>query len=76
MNSYTAHIALKAVVSRMIDVLMFIINPTCDTEAAEVAITVMKSLGAGTLLKAESSPFGVAMAVLLCIQYYLGRNRV
>lgn len=45
-------------------------------EAAGVAITVMKPLGAGTLLKAESSPFGVAMTVPQCIQYCLDRNGV
>ena len=45
-------------------------------EAAGVAITVMKLLGAGTLLKAESSPFGVAMTVPQCIQYCLDRNGV
>lgn len=45
-------------------------------EAEGVAITVMKPLGAGTLLKAESSPFGVAMTVPQCIQYCLDRNGV
>ena len=45
-------------------------------EAEGVAITVMKPLGAGTLLKAESSPFGVAMTVPQCIQYCLERNGV
>lgn len=45
-------------------------------EAKGVAITVMKPLGAGTLLKAESSPFGVAMTVPQCIQYCLDRNGV
>ena len=45
-------------------------------EALGVAITVMKPLGAGTLLKAESSPFGVAMTVPQCIQYCLDRNGV
>lgn len=90
MSSHNPHIALKAVESVVIDVLMFSINPAYDMEAAEtdiydlmefkgmeksglvvdearqklysaceaagVAITVMKPLGAGTLLKAESSP--------------------
>lgn len=45
-------------------------------EAAGVAITVMKPLGAGTLLKAENSPFDVAMTVPQCIQYCLDRNGV
>ena len=45
-------------------------------EAAGVAITVMKPLGAGTLLSAERSPFGVAMTVPQCIQYCLDRNGV
>lgn len=37
------------------------------------AITVMKSLGAGTLLSAEASPFGRALTVPQCIQYALDR---
>ena len=45
-------------------------------EAKGVAITVMKALGAGTLLKAESSPFGMAMTVPQCIQYCLDRSGV
>ena len=110
MSSHNPHIALQAVESGMVDVLMFSINPAYDMEradtdiydlmefkgmeksslvvdearqklysaceAAGVAITVMKPLGAGTLLKAESSPFGVAMTVPQCIQYCLDRNGV
>lgn len=45
-------------------------------ESAGVAITVMKTLAAGTLLSAEASPFGVAMTVPQCIQYALDRNGV
>ena len=45
-------------------------------ESSGVAITVMKPLGAGTLLNAKSSPFGVAMTVPQCIQYALDRNGV
>lgn len=110
MSSHNPHIALKAVESGLVDVLMFSINPAYDMESADtdiydlmefkgmetgglvvdparqklytaceaagVAITVMKPLGAGTLLKAESSPFGVAMTVPQCIQYCLDRNGV
>ena len=110
MSSHNPHIALKAVESGVVDVLMFSINPAYDMESAEtdiydlmefkgmeksglvvdparqklysaceaagVAITVMKPLGAGTLLKEESSPFGVAMTVPQCIQYCLDRNGV
>lgn len=110
MSSHNPHIALQAVESGIVDVLMFSINPAYDMEApdtdiydlmefkgmeksglvvdearqklysaceaAGVAITVMKPLGAGTLLKAESSPFGVAMTVPQCIQYCLDRNGV
>lgn len=47
---------------------------TC--EALGVAITVMKPLGAGSLLTPEASPFGVAMTVPQCIHYALGRNGV
>lgn len=110
MSSHNPIIALKAVESGVIDVLMFSINPAYDMERAEtdiydlmefkgmekkelvvdearqilysaceaagVAITVMKPLGAGTLLNAETSPFGVAMTVPQCIQYCLDRNGV
>lgn len=110
MSSHNPHIALKAVESGIVDVLMFSINPAYDMESAEtdiydlmefkgmekgglvvdearqrlysaceaagVAITVMKPLGAATLLKAESSPFGVALTVPQCIQYCLDRNGV
>jgi predicted aldo/keto reductase-like oxidoreductase len=110
MSSHNPHIALKAVESGVVDVLMFSINPAYDMESADtdiydlmefkgmehsglvvdearqklysaceavgVAITVMKPLGAGTLLKAESSPFGVAMTAPQCIQYCLDRNGV
>lgn len=110
MSSHNPHIALKAIESGVVDVLMFSINPAYDMERAEtdiydlmefkgmekgglvvdearqrlysaceaagVTITVMKPLGAGTLLKAESSPFGVALTVPQCIQYCLDRNGV
>ena len=110
MSSHNPHIALKAIESGIVDVLMFSINPAYDMESGEtdiydlmefkgmeksglvvdearqrlysaceahgVAITVMKPLGAGTLLNAERSPFGVAMTVPQCIQYCLDRNGV
>ena len=41
-----------------------------------IGITSMKSLGAGRLLKAESSPFGVAMSVAQCTKYVLDRPGV
>ena len=40
------------------------------------AITVMKSLGAGALLKAESSPFGIALTPVQCAHYALTRPAV
>ena len=107
MSFHNPIIALKAVESGMINVLMFSINPAYDLEKFDsdiedlmeykdlkendwvvdsarqqlyqtcenlgVAITVMKPLGAGSLLTAESSPFGVAMSVPQCIHYALGR---
>ena len=110
MSSHNPRVALKAVESGVIDVLMFSINPAYDMESADtdiydlmdfkgiaesglradnarqklysaceaagVAITVMKPLGAGRLLKAETSPFGVAMTVPQCVQYCLDRNGV
>lgn len=41
-----------------------------------VAVTVMKSLGAGTLLSADSSPFKKALTVPQCIEYALTRPAV
>jgi len=41
-----------------------------------VGITVMKGLGAGALLRAESSPFGVALTTIQCIHYALTRPGV
>jgi len=110
MSSHNPHIALRAVKSGLIDVLMFSINPAYDMESSTtelqeltefkgfdengwvadevrqelysscenlgVAITVMKALGAGTLLNADSSPFGIAMTVSQCIHYALTRNGV
>ena len=110
MSSHNPTIALKAVESGLIDVLMFSINAAYDMESPEtdiydlmefkginqqafvvddarqklytscenlgVAITVMKPLGAGSLLSAQSSPFGVAMTVPQCIHYVLTRQGV
>ncbi len=110
LSSHNPHIALKAVESGLIDVLMFSINPAYDMEHAEtdvytlidykglgenewtvdsarqklysacenlgVAITVMKALGAGSLLHEKSSPFGVSMTVPQCIHYCLQRSGV
>lgn len=45
-------------------------------EEKGVGITVMKTLGAGRLLKAESSPFKVPMTVNQCIHYALSRPAV
>lgn len=41
-----------------------------------VGITVMKTLGAGKLLRAEHSPFGRALSVGQCIHYALSRPGV
>ncbi len=110
LSSHNPKIALKAVATGLIDVLMFSINPAYDMEHADtdidnlleykgmgehnwaideirqnlynsceslgVAITVMKALGAGSLLNAKLSPFAVAMTVPQCIQYCLDRNGV
>ena len=45
-------------------------------EKSGVAITVMKALGAGRLLKAETSPFKKALTIPQCIQYCLDRPAV
>lgn len=110
MSSHNPLVALKAVESGLIDVLMFSINAAYDLEKAEtdiydlmefkdldengwtidparqalysacerlgVGITVMKPLGAGTLLKAERSPFKKAMTVAQCCHYCLTRPGV
>ncbi len=47
---------------------------TCENLG--VGITVMKALGAGTLLNAKSSPFGKAMSVAQCCHYSLSRPAV
>ncbi len=45
-------------------------------EALGVSITVMKGLAGGTLLKEETSPFGVALTPSQCINYSLNRPAV
>ena len=45
-------------------------------QQAGVGITVMKALGAGSLLSAERSPFGQAMSVAQCCHYCLTRPGV
>ncbi len=45
-------------------------------EARGVGITVMKALGAGTLLSEERSPFGVALTPIQCMHYALTRPAV
>ena len=47
-----------------------------QAERLGVGITVMKSLGAGTLLDAKTSPFSRALTVHQCIQYCLDRPGV
>ncbi len=47
---------------------------TC--EALGVGITVMKSLAAGALLDAKTSPFGMALTPVQCIHYALTRPAV
>ncbi len=111
LSSHNPLVALKAIESGLIDVLMFSINPAYDLEKPEidifelcehtnlkdgndweiddarvklystcerlgVGITVMKALGAGTLLRDESSPFGKAMTVTQCCHYALTRPAV
>lgn len=110
LSSHNPLVALKAVESGLIDVLMFSINAAYDLEKAEtdiydlmefkdlnvdgwkidparqalyaacerlgVGITVMKPLGAGTLLKAETSPFKKPMTVTQCCHYCLTRPGV
>jgi len=45
-------------------------------EEKNIGITVMKSLGAGRLLKESTSPFGVALTAIQCIHYALERPAV
>ena len=112
MSSHKPEVALRAVKTGLIDVLLFSINPAFDLlpantdiekcfnfretfqsdqlkginpirrelyetcETMGVGINVMKGLGAGALLRAESSPFGVALTTIQCIHYALTRPGV
>lgn len=111
MSSHDPSVALKAVKTGELDVLMFSVNPAYDLlpedadidslfrpetfrndglngtnptraqlyrtcESMGTAVTVMKGLGAGSLLRAESSPFGVALTPSQCIHYSLTRPAV
>ncbi len=46
----------------------------CETKG--IGLTVMKSMGAGALLNAKSSPFGIALTPAQCIHYSLTRPAV
>jgi hypothetical protein len=111
MSSHNPEVALRAVKTGMIDMLMFSINPAFDLLPADteieglislealkndelkginpvrrelyetcetmgVGVTVMKGLAMGALLRAESSPFGVALTTIQCIHYALTRPGV
>ena len=111
LSSHAPNVALKAVQSGHIDVLMFSLNPLFDLLPEQtqiddlfeqktyehgassginpsrqqlyetcarlgVGITVMKTLGAGLLLNAESSPFGQPLTVAQCEHYALTRPGV
>jgi len=111
LSSHVPNVALKAVQSGQIDVLMFSVNPLFDLLPEQtqiddlfeqktyehgassginpsrqqlyetcarlgVGITVMKTLGAGLLLGADSSPFGQPMTVAQCEHYALTRPGV
>lgn len=111
MSSHNPEIALRAVNSGLLDVLMFSINPAYDLlppsenievlfqqdtyqnenlrgtdpvraqlyracETNGVAITVMKSLGAGMLLNRENPALGVPLTPVQCIHYALDRPAV
>ncbi len=111
MSSHNPAVALRAVESGLIDVLMFSLNPAYDLlheetlidelfesktyqtqtlkgvnptrarlyarcEEMGVGITVMKTLGAGALLKGETSPFGKPLSVHQLVRYALDRPGV
>ena len=111
LSSHVPNVAMKAVQSGHIDVLMFSVNPLFDLLPEQtliddlfeqktyehgassginpsrqllyetcaqlgVGITVMKTLGAGLLLGAESSPFGQPLTVAQCEHYALTRPGV
>ena len=111
LSSHVPNVALKAVQSGQIDVLMFSVNPLFDLLPEQtqiddlfeqktyehgassginpsrqqlyetcarlgVGITVMKTLGAGLLLGADSSPFGQPMTVAQCEHYALTRPAI
>ena len=111
LSSHVPNVAMKAVQSGQIDVLMFSVNPLFDLLPEQtpiddlfeqktyehgassginpsrqelyetcarlgVGITVMKTLGAGLRLGADSSPFGQPMTVAQCEHYALTRPAV
>jgi len=111
LSSHAPKVALRAVQSGHIDVLMFSLNPMFDLLPEEtliddlfeqksyehsassginpirqvlyetcarmgVGITVMKTLAAGLLLGAETSPFGQPLSVAQCEHYALTRPGV
>lgn len=111
LSSHASNIALRAVQSGHIDVLMFSLNLMFDLMPEQtpiealfesktyeqmassginssrqllyetcarlgVGITVMKTLGVGLLLNAESSPFGQPLTVAQCEHYALTRPGV
>ena len=110
LSSHNPIVAMYAVESGLVDVLMFSINPAYDFEKPDtdimdliefkdlkentwtidtarhnlytacektgVGITVMKALGAGSLLTAEQSPFKKALTVQQCCHYCLTRPGV
>lgn len=111
LSTHNPDIALAAVQTGLIDVILFSINPAYDMlgasedvdilfeestfanrvyegiepkraklyqlcENEEVALTVMKALGGGTLLDEKRSPFKKALTPVQCIQYCLNRPAV
>ena len=72
LSSHNPEVALAAVESGDIDVLMFSVNPCYDLQPA---ITVMKAFGGGDLLS-DKGPAGKALTPFQCLHYALTRPAV
>ena len=66
--------SMKAEYALRMDPLRAELYQVCEQKG--IAISVMKTLGAGKLLSAEHSPFGKAMSVGQCVHYALTRPAV
>ena len=74
LSSHTPSVVQKVLDMKILDMLMFSINPAYDYNHGEYAIG--GAFSGGQLLDAKTSPFGQAMTEYQCIQYALDRPGV